>query len=109
MIIFYLSDNLLEVDGLHKEIDGSYVNAATVTVTLKDAAGEDVADLDGAGVVWPLVLAYVVASNGRYNCILPDTLDITPMSAIMAIIDADGGPGLHKHWEMPLVVRVDAD
>lgn len=53
-VMYYENDSLLEVTAIDKSGDAdSAVTTGTVTVTLLDAAGDEV-----AGETWPLALAY---------------------------------------------------
>jgi hypothetical protein len=83
------SSNLVRLDALTNASTGAYVNDATVTFTLKDAAGSVVSGL--ANVSMP----YVAASNGRYEGIIPSsaalalnalcTLEITTTSGSLVL------------------------
>ena len=71
--IYYAnSDNLLDIVGLRNDAGGVYLDSATVTVTVKDFAGAEV-----AGETWPLVASHVFGSNGDYYAVLADTLVLT--------------------------------
>lgn len=94
------NDSILEVDGLKNELTGTFINSATVTVTLYDAANTPV-----GGDTWPKALAYVAASNGIYQTILSYALAITSGSRYSAVITADGGAGLRAEWTMDCVCR----
>ncbi len=72
-ILFRNNDHLLTLTGLQDSSDLSFVNDATVTATVKDINGNDV-----TGIVWPLTLAYVAASNGNYEVVLDKAIVITP-------------------------------
>ena len=91
----YLSnDNLLELNGLRNSTaaTGTYINDATVTVTLKDASDNEV-----AGETWPLAVGYVSASDGIYRAILQNTLTITAGASYTAEVSADGD-SLQAFW-----------
>lgn len=94
------NDMLLEVSGLRDDVTGDYLNAATVTVTLKDSAGVNV-----TGETWPLALAYVTSSNGVYRATLKDTLSLTANARYVATVIADGGEGKRAQWELDVVAR----
>lgn len=91
---YILSDNILETDLVINKQSGAYINNATVTATLKDSAGNNV-----AGETWPLTLAYVASSNGKYRATLKDTLTVSKDTKYYAHIDIDGGTDLRRHWE----------
>jgi len=99
--IYILNDNLLVLDGLKNQQDGSYLNAATVTCTLVNGNGTNV-----AGQTWPLALVFQAGSNGKYVGTLEDTLSLSEGQVYTARIDADGGAGLKGHWEIPLKAQV---
>jgi hypothetical protein len=69
--IYISSSNPVEVAGLKDKTTGSYVNSATVTFTLKNSAN---AAVSGATAV---AMTYVVASNGKYQGTLPNTVSLT--------------------------------
>lgn len=94
------NDMLLEVSGLRDDVTGDYLNAATVTVTLKDSAGVNV-----TGQSWPLTLSYVTASNGVYRATLIDSLSVTANARYVATVIADAGAGKRAQWELDFVCR----
>jgi hypothetical protein len=66
MILFVDSDNVIELDSLVDSRDGTtYVNDATVTFTMANAAGTNITGAIG------LPMPYVAASNGKYQGIVP--------------------------------------
>jgi hypothetical protein len=101
-ILYYLNDNLIEVDGLKDSTAAGYADAtATVNLTtIKDADGNAV-----TGISFPLSLAYVAASNGKFRAVIDKALVLTPEAAYTAIVDAAYGT-LDGHWEMPLTCKV---
>lgn len=99
-ILYDNNDNILEVDGLKNDLTGVFLNTATVTVTLKDATGAEV-----AGDIWPKAMEYLDASNGIYRTTLPYSLVMTAGSRYSAVIAADGGAGLHAEWTVECVCR----
>ncbi len=99
-VLLYGNDNLLEVRGLRDEVAGSYLNSATVSVTVIDATGANV-----GGASWPMALAYVTGSNGNYRGTLPYTLGIAEGSRYTAIVQVNGGPGLVGRWELPCLCQ----
>lgn len=71
-VIYLANDNLLELQGLTNVANAAYVNTATVSATVVDKNGTNV-----AGQSWPLTLSYVTASNGNYRGTLEDALSLT--------------------------------
>lgn len=94
------NDMLLEVANLRDQATGDYLNAATVTVSLKDSSGVAV-----VGESWPLALAYITASNGTYRAILRDTLTLASGARYVATVIADAGEGRRAQWELDVVAR----
>lgn len=71
--IYRLNDNTVEVSLLALSTDGSYLNAATVTMTLCTyASGSRVVVTDASA----LSLTYVTGSNGRYQGAIPASLTL---------------------------------
>jgi hypothetical protein len=93
MSAFCANTNVIDLIGLHAELDGSFINDATVTVTIRDAAGVDLA---GA---WPLAMTYVPASTGNYRALQSAALPFVAKASYVAIIDANGGSNRTGHWE----------
>lgn len=97
--LYISNDNVLTLVGLRNSVSAAYINAATVTVTLVDSEGTDI-----AGETWPVSMSYVASSDGNYQATLADTLTgLTDADVVTAKVDADGGAGLKGHWEVPLV------
>lgn len=91
--LFKDNDMVLEVSGLQNEVSREYLNAASVTVSLADAAGAAV-----SGATWPLSLSYVTSSNGVYRVTLADSLGISDEAKYIATVTADAGDKLRATW-----------
>ncbi len=94
--LFVANDNILTLDGLTNTATASYINDATVQVTVKDSNGTPV-----TGESWPLAMGYVSASNGKYRAVLQDTLSVTVGANYTAEITVDGD-SLDAFWTLPL-------
>lgn len=95
--LFVGNDNLVTVDELKNVSDGSYINDATVTMTLKDSSDADVAN--GS---WPVTLGYVTSSNGKYQGVLQDGITTTSGSNYVLHVDVTGDNKIHTDrdkWE----------
>lgn len=99
-VIYNDNDNVIELAGVRNGTTGDYLDAAAVAVTLTDSAGAEV-----SGETWPLSMAYVAGSNGRYRATLADTLSLTAGQRYTATITADGGAGLFGKFVMDLVCQ----
>jgi hypothetical protein len=97
MELYIDNDNYLELDGLKNGATSAYVNDAAVVCTLKDSSGNPV-----TGQTWPLTLAYVAASNGKYRGRLKYDLALTEGKTYTAHITATGG-GLTANWQTKLL------
>jgi hypothetical protein len=100
-IILDNNDSVIEVFDLKNELTGVFLNAATVTVTLKDSVGVNV-----AGDSWPKTLTYEAGSNGIYRATLLYSLGLTAGSRYTATVTADAGAGLRAEWNLECVCRV---
>lgn len=87
-IFFYLNDNMVELLGLKDQVTEAFVNDATVTAVMKDAAGDEV-----TGQTWPLTLVYITASDGVYRGVLDAALDVElgDRVTVEATVSASGG------------------
>jgi hypothetical protein len=100
MPAFVGNTNVLLLSGLHSEIDGSYINDATVSVTVKDKDGVEL-----AGVTWPADMTYVTASNGNYRIFLVDDAALSASVQYVAFISADGGASKIGNWQFNFTAR----
>ena len=100
-VLFVANDNVIEVASLTNGLTDALVGGATVTVTLKDAAGASVSGL-ATGYSWPLSLSAVSGATGTYRTTLPYGLALTASSNYTAEVTASGGPGLRAFWALPV-------
>ena len=99
-VLLISNDHILELDSLKNELTGLDLNAASVAVTLVDAAGAEV-----GGEVWPKAMGYAPDSDGVYRCTLPYTLALSASARYTARITANAGNGLRAYWELECVAR----
>lgn len=93
MTAFVANTNVLELRGLKSAIDDTYVNDATVTVTVKDDCGVSV-----SGQTWPATMVYVADSDGDYRVILMNTLQFKAGKKYFAEISVMGGASEVGFW-----------
>lgn len=91
--LFIDNDMRLTLDEL-RDPDGAYINTATVTVTLLDFSGEEV-----DGETWPVSLDYVADSDGKYQGILDDAIELENGEIYTLAVDAVDGDS-KGHWEL---------
>lgn len=99
-IVYTGNDTVLEVKGLKNEVTGAFLNSATVTATLVDDDGNQV-----AGETWPKTLEYVSGSDGIYRATLPYTMSLAAGGRYEANISVNAGAGLRAAWSLPVVAR----
>lgn len=99
-VIYDDNDTIIEVAELRSGVTGNYLDLATVTVTLKDSDGAEV-----AGASWPMAMTYVAGSNGKYRATLPASLSTVKRASYTAVVDASAGAGLEAKWEIPVVCQ----
>lgn len=99
-ILYDNNDMVLEVAGLRNETTGAFLNAASVSATLKDSAGTNV-----TGQTWPVALTYVPSSDGVYRVGLSNALVLTPSARYVAQISVDAGAGLRAEWDLDCVCQ----
>lgn len=98
---FCANTNILECRDLKAELDGTAINDATVTVTVKDFDGVEL-----AGATWPRAMNYIPGSEGNYRVYFSEALPFQAKQSYIAFIDADGGANRFGHFEFhfkPLV------
>ena len=99
LVAYVANDNTLTLEGLQNAITESYINDATVSVTLYES--DHTTEVSGES--WPLTMDYVSASNGNYRATLADTLSLSPNDRYFADVTADGGAGLKGFWTTQLI------
>ena len=93
------NDMLLEIDGLQDSSDDSYLNAATVTATIKDPD-----DTEITGQTLPISLSYVSGSNGKYQGVFDTLLALTAGDAGTIEVTAVEGT-LNAYWVLTYMTR----
>lgn len=104
-IIYRLNDNVLELSGLKDAVIGTFLNAATVTVTLKDQDGVNVPSTGSPSITYPITMDYVASSDGIYRATIQDSLDVNPNDTVIAEVTANAGANLKGHWKTRLKVK----
>ena len=97
LLINISNDNLLTVDGVQDAIDGSFISGATVEANLKDENGVLV-----TGQSFPLLLTFVVGSNGKYIGTLEEALDLSVQTQYTLTIDIDADSGIRANFQIPV-------
>lgn len=93
MTVFVANTNVLEIIGLKSAVEDTFINDATVEVTVKDADGAEV-----SGQTWPTAMAYVATSDGDYRAILEHDLALTDKAKYTAEISIDAGAERIGFW-----------
>lgn len=91
MLVYVSNTNVLRLNDLTKETDGSVITGAALTVTIKDLANVQL-----AGMAWPQVMTEV--GGGDYELALPSTLSWIAGTEYIATIDATSVAGV-GHWD----------
>lgn len=103
MTAFVANTNNLTLQGLKDALSGAFINDATVTVTVKTAAGVDL-----GGASWPMTMDYVSASDGDYRAVLSAALPFLNGKHYVAYIEAQAGgsPPRVGNWVMKFKAEV---
>lgn len=99
-VIYYGNDSVIELADLRDELTGAAMNSASVEVTLRDSAGQNV-----SGSSWPVPLIRVVGIDGLYRANLPHDLGIARNARYTATVIVDGGAGLIGRWDIPVLCK----
>jgi hypothetical protein len=99
---FIGNTNIITLSRLRAAADNSYIENAVVTVTIKDADGEEVTGQD-----WPVTLEEINESppKGNYRGVLSEELVLEPKTSYVAHVDVNAGQSRIGHWEIPFVAR----
>lgn len=106
MTVFVANTNVLDLIGLKSAIEDTFINDATVTVTLKYK--DTGAEIEGQ--TWPTTMEYIDASDGDYRAIISNEAELVHKRTTIAVIEADGGEDRVGHWEFEFkpVTREDS-
>lgn len=85
--------NLVHLTGLASGNNNAVVNDATVIATLKDKNGIAV-----AGMSWPVVMDYVAGSQGDYQLMLSNALNLAENGFYSLIVQATAPSGIVGTW-----------
>lgn len=91
--------NTVTLSGLQNSVDDSYINNATVSVTIVDSD-----DTEVGGATWPITLDYVAASNGIYRALIPFGITITEDEEYFAVVTAVSG-STQANWKQPVIAK----
>lgn len=96
MINLYAGNNSIEVllEGLKNASSGSYINDATVTVTIYESDGTT----EVTGVSWPVTMTYVTSSNGNYRGIVSADSNIVACTKYKIKISATDSNSNKGEW-----------
>jgi hypothetical protein len=91
------NSNVIEIQGLKAEADGSYVNNANCGVTITDLSHVPLSG--GNWPTWPQSMSYVPNSNGFYQLFLKDDWPLDASQSYLALVEADAGQKRVGYWE----------
>jgi hypothetical protein len=94
------SDNLVRLDALTNASSGAFINNATVSYVLKDAKGTI--------IINTTTMAYVAASNGRYEGTIPYTTTLALNNYFTIEVTAVGG-GFTIFRKLSCIAKYRAD
>ena len=102
MIFFYKNDMRLFYGGLTDPATGAFINTAASfrVLSVEDDLGEVV-----GGMVWPVNLTYIDGSDGDWEAVLDDGLEVEIGQRYFAEVELVGEQGQDAHWRLTLVVR----
>lgn len=103
-VVYVANTNLIELSGLKSVIEDEFIADADVTVTVKDAGGNEI-----DGQTWPTTMVSTDTTDsveGNYRGILKDTVEFVAGDTYYAHIDADAGADRIGHWEFAFVPKV---
>lgn len=93
-IVYVDNTSTVTLSGLQNAITSAYINDATVTLTVLDSDGAEV-----AGETWPVTMAYIATSNGNYRASIDATLTAGgKYDAVVNVVSGDSS----ANWIVPL-------
>ena len=98
-VVFFENDNLIELTSLKDEITDALISNATVTVTVEDESGTEI-----AGQTWPTTMTAIVGTAGGYRATLSKDIDFVSGTNYVAVIDVLSA-GTTAKWKFRFNVR----
>ncbi len=98
LVFFRGNDMVVELDALKDAIANTFANAATVTFTLFDRADDSI-------IQGPTTMAYVSASDGKYQGTVEDSLSLSIGKNYYIEVDADAGSDDIAKWRLQVDVK----
>lgn len=95
------SDNVIQLDVFYDALNGVYLNAGTVTASMKDLSGTNV-----SGESWPISLSYVAESNGKYQATVDKDLVLVEGQTYFIEITASQS-GIDKFFRRRVIAAYD--
>lgn len=92
------------IDGTTHDPSPTYINDATGTIAVINAADEQ--QIIGDSDAKKLTLEFVTGSNGNYRALITKDFIAKPGVKYWAIVDLTTPEGAVGHWEIPLEVAV---
>lgn len=92
LVIYIGNTTVIEVQDLTNSVTDAVITNATVTVTLTDSGGTQV-----AGQTWPLTLTHIAA--GTYRATIENDISLVISRSYTATIDATVAGVGAAHWE----------
>jgi hypothetical protein len=103
-VLYIDNTGIVEVQNL-RDVDGAFINDATVTL-------EDITAVVGGasvtGITYPLAMAYVTGSDGKYRALVPDDAGLTAGESYVAGVKAVKS-GQVGRWNRDFIARTRAD
>lgn len=97
VLLYPENTTVIEMDGLQDEVSGAYILDATVTATLIDCNGTP------DPILKDIVLAFITASNGNYQGVVPNTFNAALGSGYTLQVKAVTS-GIQAFWSFPAQV-----
>jgi hypothetical protein len=91
-------------DGVTPNPNPTYINSATGTVKVKNAAGID--QVIGAAGATTSSAVYLASSNGDYTFLITSDFNSPTGSGYTIVVDLAAAGGFVGHWEFDAIVKV---
>jgi len=99
ILLFPLNTQVIEVAGVMDAVNGGFLNNGSGAATLLDFRG------NADAVINNLPLAYVAASNGIYQGVVPDAFNASLGSGYTLQIKVTAG-AIQALWSIPALVKL---
>ena len=102
-VVYYQNDTVISMTNVRNSVSGELINNATIRILgIKEYGTTTQVDEE----TFPITLTHVTGSQGRYQGVLPHTLNLLPNTRYTISIQANTVDQMQSYWEFSFTCRL---